>query len=197
MKKYMIIFSFVILIVPILIGCNADDADDNSSNGEDKTYQIVSTSQIDPGSALPPPSGPVVLTITGKIGVTNVEDTLQFDMEMLEKLELIEYKAADDEGLGREAVFKGVSLSHLFTIAQVSDDAETIAAFALNDYAVDIPFEDIENYPVMLAMATDGQPMSVEELGPIRVVYPNLDYEIDPNIANPRWIWQVKSFEIK
>lgn len=187
----------IIWIIPLLFGCGKGD--DNKDNEETKTdtYKVITTSEYKVGDEIPSPDGPVVLIITGKIGVTNVEDSLQFDMETLEAMGLVEYKARDEEGTGREAVFRGILLSHLFEIAQVIDAAEAFEAVALNDYVIEIPLDDVNSYPVLLATTIDGQTMNVEELGPTRIVYPNLSYDLDSNRYNPRWIWQVKSFNIK
>ncbi|MCB0037787.1 MAG: hypothetical protein KDE51_27330, partial [Anaerolineales bacterium] len=72
--------------------------------------------------------------------------------------------------------------------AQVSESAATLHTIALNDYAVDIPVEDTEMYPVLLATKIDGERMPVERFGPTRIIYPYHAYDLDITIYNPRWI---------
>src|SRR5678809_787708 len=56
------------------------------------TYTIVSEGTLKPGDAVPAPTGDVVLTIDGKIKQTNSGDTLQFDMQTLESLGVVQYE---------------------------------------------------------------------------------------------------------
>ena len=56
-------------------------------------YEVAPS--IHPGDPIPPPSGEVVLTVSGNLGVTNVGDTLQLDMPTLERLGLVKYSIID------------------------------------------------------------------------------------------------------
>ena len=174
----------------LVVGCGG---------GSDKKADIakeVTPATLHAGDEVPAPVGDVVLTITGDIATTNDGDALSFDMETLEQIGLRRYEAYDEVGLGKNAVFEGVLMSDLLAVAGVGEDADTIAAAAANDYEVDLPMSDIDKYPVLLATKIDGQHMTVEEFGPLRVVYPSLDYEMDPAVYNPRWIWQVTDLDV-
>ncbi len=92
--------------------------------------------------------------------------------------------------------FTGVLLSDLLK-SLGAGDATTLHALALNDYAVDIPMSDIDVLPVLLATRSDGEPMSVANYGPLRVVYPTTGYDLDPTVYDPRWIWQLSAIELK
>lgn len=69
---------------------------------------------------------------------------------------------------------------------------------ALNDYAVDIPIEDIERYQVILAMKQDGKVMSTREKGPLWVIFP---WSGNPTLWTEsyfsRSIWQLKEIELR
>lgn len=69
---------------------------------------------------------------------------------------------------------------------------------ALNDYAVDIPVEDIEKYRAILAMKQDGKVMSTREKGPLWVIFPWSD---NPALWTEsyfsRSIWQLKEIELR
>ena len=43
---------------------------------------------------------------------------------------------------------------------------------ALNDYWVDIPVSDIEQFDILLANKMDGNPLKVRDFGPYFVIYP-------------------------
>ena len=98
--------------------------------------------------ALPKPTGPILLSVTGAIGVTNAEGGATFDLAMLEAIgkTTTVTSTAWTEG---ESTFEGVLLSDL--MERVGATGTTAVAVALNDYKVDIPAEDFTNYPVILA----------------------------------------------
>ena len=73
-----------------------------------------------------------------------------------------------------------------------------LRCIALNDYAVDIPVEDIEKYRAILAMKQDGKVMSTREKGPLWVIFPWSD---NPALWTEsyfsRSIWQLKEIELR
>ena len=70
----------------------------------DTRFTTITASTIAPGSPIAAPSGPVVLSLSGKIGVTNAASQLDFDMDTLEQLGLIEF-AVDDPYLKRSVTY--------------------------------------------------------------------------------------------
>jgi hypothetical protein len=68
---------------------------------------------------------------------------------------------------------------------------------ALNDYSVDVPIADMRQYPIMLALKTNGAYMDVADRGPSMLVYPYDDFEFDRNLYNDYWIWQLRSIEFQ
>ena len=77
-------------------------------------------------------------------------------------------------------------------------DGTVLRATALNDYAVDIPVEDCERYPVILALTRDGAPLSRRDMGPIWIVYPRDDFpELQVETVNARWVWQLTELEVR
>ena len=146
-------------------------------------------------AALPKPQGPVLLEVTGVIDITNSDAAVRFDRAMLEALPQHRLETYTDwtEGL---QVFEGPLLSDL--LARIGAGGHTLHATALNDYAVDIPRSDAEDYPVLLALRHNGQPMSVRNKGPIWIIYPNKD----PQAAmasphNAKSIWQLRSLDVR
>jgi hypothetical protein len=159
-------------------------------------FTTVTAGTIAPNDTIAPPSGPVVLSLTGKIGVTNAAGRLDLDMDTLERVGLIEF-AVDDPYLKRSVTYQGVLLKRLLDVARVPQDATTLHAVALNDYATDVPIEPIGKWPVMLATKRDGQRMPVSDKGPIEIVFPYNSFQIDATIYDPMWVWQLRSFEVR
>ena len=67
-----------------------------------------------------------------------------------------------------------------------------------DDYAVDVPLEDIKKWPVMLATRSDGKYMSIENSGPTKIVFPYHAYpEIDEDIYKVLTIWNLRDVEVQ
>ncbi len=68
---------------------------------------------------------------------------------------------------------------------------------ALNDYRVDMPFDDTQRYDVLLARLLDGRPMGVRDKGPLFVIYP---FDQAPALHNvvfySRSVWQLRTIEV-
>ena len=155
-------------------------------------YAVVAPASLPAGDPIPEPSGPVVLTVSGDVGSTA---PIRFDMATLESLGLVEYSVMDKQAEGRRAMFRGVLLEDLLE-AVGAQDGTTLHTVALNEYAVDIPVSDARDFPVLLATSIDGERMSVERYGPVRVVYPTDGVDLDPAVYDPRWIWQLTTIDV-
>ena len=83
-------------------------------------------------------------------------------------------------------------------LALVGAEEGTVVLTAVNDYAVEVPFEDFENYNVVFATSADGVQFSRRDKGPIWVVYPMSDHaELQDPVYNGRLIWQLVKVEVK
>ncbi len=146
------------------------------------------------GSLSAPTERPI-LTISGKIGVTNKDGTAQFDRAMLESLGLVTIETASPWYEGK-VKFEGVSLDKL--MKQVEAKGDRISVIALNDYATEIPMADFKKYNVILALKRNGEYMPVRDKGPLFIVYP---YDSDPELRTQtyyaRSAWQVARIEVK
>ena len=136
-----------------------------------------------------------MLTVSGKIAVTNKDGAAQFDRAMLEGMGMVSIETNTPWYKG-SVKFEGVSLAKL--MAAVGASGDKIVAVALNDYAVEIPMEDIKKYNVVLALKRDGEYMPVRDKGPLFIVYP---YDSDPELKSQnfysRSAWQVARLEVK
>lgn len=145
--------------------------------------------------SLAAPKGAVLLTVTGKIATTNAGAAAEFDLAQLQALpgRVTETETPWTKGKTR---FEGPLGSAL--LDAVGASGTSLHIVALNDYAVDVPVEDLRKWPVILAVTKDGKPMSVRDKGPIFVIYP---FDVDPSLYNEkifsRSAWQVTSIEVR
>jgi hypothetical protein len=92
---------------------------------------------------LPEPTGPVILTVSGAIDVTNSEDGADFDREMLYALGLSDLVTTTAWTDGPQT-FRGVPLQ--VVLDRVGAAGTTITATALNDFMTDIPYVEADKY---------------------------------------------------
>lgn len=140
---------------------------------------------------LPPPRGPVILTVAGTIERTNVGGLAEFDLDMLLAMPQTQVRT-DTFWTDGPQEFSGVPLADL--LAHVGADGATLRATALNDYAIEIPVSDASDHGVLLALEHNGALMRVRDKGPIWVVYPNPD---DVPEARNRMIWQLRRLDVE
>ncbi|NKX40309.1 molybdopterin-dependent oxidoreductase [Rhodobacteraceae bacterium R_SAG2] len=143
---------------------------------------------------LPAPQEDVVLTVSGPLEVTNVENTAQFDMEMLQSLDNTTFETRTIWTEGKH-LFEGVSLFKL--VEHLGIEGESLRATAINDYAVEIPLEDAVEEGPIIAYKMDGEVMSLRDKGPLWIVYP---FDNNPNynteVTYARSIWQLDRIEV-
>lgn len=177
-----------------LAACGSADGDADTAAAP---YAEVRAASWTAGEPLPVPTGDVVLTISGMIDAPNAGDAVELDMAGIESLPVVEYAVDDQQAEGRVVTFQGVLLGDLLDAAGMSDDATMLETVALNDYVVEIPVEDVRDYPVLLATSVDGERIGVDQFGPTRVVYPYHAFDLDDTVYGPRWIWQLATIVVK
>lgn len=145
--------------------------------------------------AFPSPEGDIVLTITGRITHTNNGDSAVFDEAMLATLPpaSLETTTVVTDGVRQ---FDGFLMRDL--LALVGAEGETVAATALNDYIIDIPMEDFEQFDVLVATHMDGQRLLPSDKGPLWIVYPRDDHPRLQDIRyDYRWVWQLVRLKVE
>lgn len=144
--------------------------------------------------ALSKPANPVVLTLRGKVSITNEGGVANFDMAMLERMaqRSITTRTPWYEGPRK---FTGPLLRDVLQAAGAQ--GTTLRAIALNDYKVDIPFEDAMKFDVVMARLLDDKPMPVREKGPLFIIYP---FDDKSELRVPQYFarcaWQLRTIEI-
>jgi hypothetical protein len=141
------------------------------------------------------PTEKPILTISGKIGVTNKEGEAQFDRPMLEALGLVTVETSTPWYTG-PVKFEGVSLDKLMKLVGASGERAVVVA--LNDYSSEIPISDFAKYNVILALKRNGEYMPVKDKGPLFIIYP---FDSMPELKSQtyygRAVWQVAKIVIK
>ena len=91
--------------------------------------------------------------------------------------------------------FSGVPLKAL--LDHVEADGSTVEMVALNDYAVSMPIDALEDTAPIVATRMNGETMSVRDKGPYWVVFP---YDSDPKYrTEPIYalsIWQLNRLKV-
>ena len=144
--------------------------------------------------ALDKPAGPVVLTLRGKVSIANEGGAAHFDMAMLEKMaqRSITTRTPWYDGPRK---FTGPLLRDVLQAAGAK--GATVRAVALNDYKVDIPFDDAQKFDVVMARLLDDKPMPVRDKGPLFIIYP-FDEKSELRVPQyfSRCAWQLRTIEI-
>ncbi|WP_227384025.1 hypothetical protein [Microvirga rosea] len=144
--------------------------------------------------ALPLPTGPVILTITGAIEQTNAPGQARFDRAMLEALGVTSFTTGS-VWADHPQLFEGVPLKAV--LERVGANGTSMLASALNDYEIAIPFEDLKFSP-LLATKVDGRALTLRDKGPLWMVYPRDEYdELRDNRYESRWVWQLNRLRIE
>ena len=148
-----------------------------------------------PARALDVPSGAVVLTISGRVRKPNVGGSALFDMPMLEQLPQRNF-VTNTPWYSTPRKFSGPLLRDV--LSACGAEGSNLRATALNDYRVDLPFEDALRFDVLLALRLDDKLMAVRDKGPLFIVYPfDSSAELRTTIYYSRSAWQLKSLEVQ
>jgi hypothetical protein len=145
---------------------------------------------------LPPPEGPVLLTVTGAIEVTNAAAEARFDLSLLEGLPQRSYTTSTIWTDGRHT-FTGVLLHDL--LLRLGARGREVEAIALNDYAAKLSTRgDVAGDAPLLAYRIDGRFMSIRDKGPIWLIYP---FDSHPSYRSEetysRSVWQLIRLDVQ
>jgi hypothetical protein len=148
-----------------------------------------------PALALPPATGKVVLTLTGKIDEKNAGNKTVFDLAMLEKLpqQTFTTKTPWDK---QPVKFTGPLLRDVLAAAKAS--GTTLKASALNDYKTSIPLADAMRFDMVLAHKMNDRAIPVRTKGPLFIIYPfDTKAELRSAVYYERSAWQLKSIDVE
>jgi hypothetical protein len=159
---------------------------------------------------LAPPSGPVVLTIAGQIGVANrgpvdalrdsvlayheksFEAAAEFDRAMLEGLGTHEIELTYEEWPDAYR-FSGPRLVDVLSAAGARGRAITVTA--LDGYAEEISADELESRDWIVALERNGHPLGIGGRGPLWIVY-DVAGKSASHDDESRWPWAAFFIEV-
>lgn len=139
-------------------------------------------------------AGPVVLEVSGRLKRPRDGEVVRFDMAALEALPQTSFTTRTP-WYARARRFTGPLLRDVLDAAGARGSLLRVSA--LNDYRVELPFDDALRHDLILARLIDGQPMAVRDKGPLFMVYPfDAHPELRSAVYYSRSVWQLKSIEV-
>ncbi|SPJ29618.1 hypothetical protein [Falsiruegeria mediterranea] len=154
------------------------------------------------------PSGPVLVTLGGAVGESNLpargvddgglfgflevafDTAVGLDTAMLGSLPQhtisILYGPEDSQ---REYAFSGPSLADVMALAGAS--GKSALPMAMDGYQTEIPWDMIQRLNPILATHADGAPMGIGSYGPTMVVFPPTDNAEDAEAIPAKQVWAI------
>ena len=151
--------------------------------------QYFTEPKIMAGDEVPQPVSTVVLTVSGDIGASNSDNGVQFDMETLEALGMVELEV-NDPWAEEKRIYSGVLLSDLLAVVNLSDQVNYILATAGDGYLAPVPVDQIREIPIILATRLNGEHFLDSKEGPTRIIFPYDEVE-DIKSARQMSVWNV------
>jgi hypothetical protein len=144
--------------------------------------------------AQPATAQPTVLTLKGRLRRPGQDGQAHFDMPALATLPQHSFTTRTP-WFAQPRQFSGPLLRDVLAVAGAQGD--TLRLTALNDYSVDMPFDDPQRYDVLLARLLDGKPMAVRDKGPLFAIYP-FDHAAGLHnvVFYSRSAWQLRTIEV-
>jgi hypothetical protein len=118
-----------------------------------------------------------------------------FDMQALEAMPQIKFETSTvwTEGVQE---FSGPSLKAVLAMHGLT--GTTIYARALNDYIIEIPFDELEDEAPIIATRIDGDHFSRREKGPLWIIYPfDTSERFQTESTYGRSIWQLNELRVE
>lgn len=141
-----------------------------------------------PSGLEPLPPGPPVLTVETPHGP---RDYSLADIEAVG----LNAMTIDLVWAGEGGTYHGVLLPALLRDAGLPD-VPAVDVVALDGYHAQIPRQDWERWPIMLATRRDGKPLAVREKGPTRILYAMTPEEVLASAKmDVRWVWMVRTIK--
>lgn len=141
------------------------------------------------------PGGRVVLSITGGVEAGQARGRADFDMAMLEALPQASF-VTGAPWYERPHRFTGPLLREVLKAAGAR--GKTLRAIALNEYHVEIPFDDALRFEVIVARLLDGEPIPVRAKGPLLIIYPfDGNPAVNTAVYQARSAWQLRTIEVR
>lgn len=147
--------------------------------------------------ALPAPESDsaVLLKIAGQLSKPNKGDEVWLDLKTLESLPSTTFITETPWSSGPQT-FTGVRLNTLLELVGAAPDM--IDAVAIDNYQTTMQNVDFSRYPVILAYRQNGKPMTIRNLGPLRIIFPFTDHPELWTESNETYsVWQLTKLTLR
>jgi hypothetical protein len=139
--------------------------------------------------ALPAPQGAPVLVVSGGIAVANQDGKAVLDLAFLQSLPKTSLTTETPWTEG-ETRFEGVRVRDL--LARLGAEGRSVVATGTDDYRIEIPITDFQDYDVLIAYRENGRPLRPDDKGPLWMIYPfSADPALKKDIYFARCVWQL------
>lgn len=156
---------------------------------------LIGVSFVNVANALPTPQSEPILWLSGNISQSNSAEGVALDEAMLSALEQGRIKT-NNHVVANIVEYTGPKF--MAVLDYVGAKGDSVKVIAWDDYVVTIPVADIERYGLLLATHEEGQRMTIDDKGPLFVVYPFTQY---PELRNDYYyslsVWQVRTIIVE
>ncbi|MFY9643098.1 MAG: molybdopterin-dependent oxidoreductase [Rhodomicrobium sp.] len=97
---------------------------------------------------------------------------------------------------GREMAGKGPLLDDILAAAAPEAAAKTVRLSALDGYAAELALSDVKSRQWILAMETDGKPLSIGDLGPLFAMRQLAPGERETEEEEAKWVYSLYYIEV-
>jgi hypothetical protein len=136
------------------------------------------------------PQGDIVLTVSGTIGKTNVNDTYQYTMDMIRNLPYTTITTPDPH-LEATIEYGGVLLKDILSDLN-AENIEEINIIAKDGYTAVIKVKDLD-LGILIAYTADGEDLTDESGGPLKIIFSE---EAQRVYAPENWVWWITKLKI-
>jgi hypothetical protein len=144
---------------------------------------------------LPAPQGAAILAVSGNLAAVRQGGTAALDLAFLRTLPQADL-TTETPWTDGAVHFEGVWMRDL--LARLGAKGETVVAAGTDEYRIEIPLADFQDYDVLLAYAQNGQLLRPEDKGPLWIVYPfSADPELKKDIYFARCVWQLTGLTVR
>lgn len=135
---------------------------------------------------------PAILVVDGHVAGGN---PVRFDLDRLKSLPAITVKTVTPWTDG-ENTFEGVRVRDL--LDRLGGKGSAVLVDSIDDYQIAIPMADFRDYDVIVAYAMNGQPLPLDDKGPLWIIYPfSAHFGLQKDIYFSRSVWQLTRLTVQ
>ena len=144
-------------------------------------------------------SDAAILTVSGKIGRTNSADHKSYVFSLAELQKLGDVTITSTTRYVGTSKFTGTRIRDILKAVQAPADAKEVSVVAIDGYQKTIPISDFGKWDVVLAHTLNGKRLTVENRGPLWIMYPNDNHpgELLNDETTTKLVWSLTGLVVK